>query len=105
MTPQFILLHRPGPTWKDGVPFLEQPGLQGHVDHFREIVAQGVVLAAGPFLDAAAGGMVLFRPGVAESRVLEIARSDPTVLSGLLEFELRPWFSAPWAGVLSSGAG
>ena len=102
MTPQYVLFHRPGPAWEPELPFLEQPGLQGHVDHFRRHAQEGRLLAAGPFIDAACGGMVLFKPEVTREQALEIAASDPTIRSGLLEYELRPWFSAPWAGRLAS---
>lgn len=104
MTPQFVLFHRPGPAWQAGVPFLQQPGLQGHVDHFRRFAQDGLMLAAGPFVDDGAGGMVLFKPGVTREHALEVAQSDPTIASGLLQFELRPWFSAPWAGVLANAS-
>jgi uncharacterized protein YciI len=101
MTPQFVLFHRPGAAWRAGVPFLEQAGLQGHVDHFKRYAQEGWLLAGGPFVDDACGGMVMFRPHITRDQAIEAAQSDPTVKSGLLEFELRPWFSAPWAGVLS----
>ena len=104
MTPGFVLIHRPGRAWQPGVPFLQQPGLQGHVDHFRRFAQEGKLLAGGPFLDEAAGGMVLFKPGVTRDEALAAATTDPTVESGLLDFDLRPWFAAPWAGVLANAA-
>jgi uncharacterized protein YciI len=102
MNPQFVLFHRPGRAWLPGVSFLEQPGLQGHVDHFRRCATEGLLLAGGPFLDEGGGGMVMFKAGVTQEQALQVARTDPTFESGLLEYELRPWFSAPWAGVITS---
>ncbi|MRD48507.1 hypothetical protein GHT07_14565 [Caenimonas koreensis DSM 17982] len=94
MQVQFVVFHRPGPAWVAGVPFREQPGLQAHVDHYRVQAAAGKSFGGGPFLDETSGGMMVFRVGVSREDVEAVASSDPTVMSGLLLFEVRPWFNA-----------
>jgi uncharacterized protein YciI len=88
---RFVVVHAPGPAWKPGVPPFEQPGLQGHVEHYRKALATGKLALGGPFLDPAGGGMMIATPGASEVEIREIAASDPTVESGLLTFEVRQW--------------
>ena len=56
--PQFryVVIHRPGPNWKPGVPAFEQPGLQAHVEYFATLLKAGKLTFGGPFMDDASGG-------------------------------------------------
>lgn len=88
---RFIVVHKPGPAWlRDRSPF-EQPGMQDHVAHYRQWQAQGRLTLGGPFLDGAAGGMMVPEPGLSEAEVQAFAQADPAVKSGVLTFEVRPW--------------
>jgi uncharacterized protein YciI len=91
---RYVVLHKPGPNWKHELPFFAQPGLQGHVDHYRKLLHAGKLSMGGPFMDEASGGMVITELGIAEAEVRQFAAEDPTVQSGLLTFEVRPWFPA-----------
>lgn len=88
---RFVVIHKPGPQWRAGVPMLEQPGLQAHVDHYRKLLTAGKLMLGGPFLDAAGGGMMIPTPQVTEAEMSAFAAADPAVLAGLLVFEIRPW--------------
>ncbi|MBT9500926.1 MAG: hypothetical protein IV092_06760 [Burkholderiaceae bacterium] len=88
---RYVVVHRPGPRWQADVPLFEQEGLQAHVEHYRQLLAQGKLALGGPFLDAAAGGMMIPAAGLDEAEILEFAKADPAVVSGLLTFELRQW--------------
>lgn len=88
---RFVVLHRPGPRWQAGVPLFEQPGLAEHIGHYREWLAQGKLMAGGPYLDDTAGGMMIPEPGVTEDDMRAFALRDPAVVSGLLTAEIRPW--------------
>jgi uncharacterized protein YciI len=88
---RFVVVHKPGPAWKPGVPVFEQPGLQQHVDHYRHALDAGKLALGGPFLDAGGGGMMIAAEGSSEAEVTALAQSDPTVQSGLLTFEVRQW--------------
>jgi uncharacterized protein YciI len=88
---QFVVVHSPGPTWKEGVPAFEQEGLRLHVAHYAELLKQGKLVMGGPFLDAKSGGIMVAEPGVSEQELRTFAAEDPAVKSGLLTFELRPW--------------
>ena len=89
-----VEVHKPGPSWKAGVPAFEQPGLQAHVEHFRRLLQEGKLLMGGPFMDGASGGMMLLEIGVSEAEITRFASEDPAVKSGLLVFEVRPWLAA-----------
>ena len=89
-----VVIHRPGPHWKPGVPAFEQPGLQAHVDHFRPLIDSGALVIGGPFMDDASGGMMICDPGMSREDVERFAAEDPTVRSGLLVCEIRPWLAA-----------
>lgn len=88
---RYVVMHQPGPRWQAGVPLFEQQGLQAHVDHYRQLLAQGRLALGGPFLDAAAGGMMVPTAGLGEAEIRAFAEADPAVVSGLLTFELRQW--------------
>ncbi|HSI57292.1 MAG TPA: hypothetical protein VLA16_07035 [Ideonella sp.] len=89
--PRFVVLHTPGPRWQAGVPLFEQEGLGEHIAHYRQWLVEGKLMAGGPFLDGAAGGMMIPEPGVTEDEVRDFAGRDPAVVAGLLKFEIRPW--------------
>jgi len=90
----YVVVHKPGPSWKAGVPAFEQPGLQAHVEHFRRLLQEGKLLMGGPFMDGASGGMMVPEIGVSEAEITKFASEDPAVKSGLLVFEVRPWLAA-----------
>ena len=88
---RFVVIHKPGPAWKPGVPMFEQEGLQQHVEHYRHVLGEGKLAIGGPFLDAIGGGFMIPESGVTEDDARRFAADDPTVKSGLLTFEIRPW--------------
>lgn len=89
-----VVLHSPGPAWKDGVDFREQPGVMGHVQHYAKLLEQGKLFRGGPFIDADSGGMMIAAEAVTREELEAFAASDPAVLSGLLSFEVRTWYVA-----------
>lgn len=88
---RFVIVHSPGPGWKPGLPIFEQEGVADHVAHFRQWLASGKLHLGGPFLDPAAGGMMIPAPGIAEAEIAAFANADPAVLTGLLRVEVRQW--------------
>ena len=91
---RYVVIHRPGPNWKVGVPAFEQPGLQAHVGYFASLLKAGKLTMGGPFMDEPSGGMMIPEAGISEAEIREFAAQDPTVKSGLLIFEVRPWMPA-----------
>lgn len=71
----------------------EQEGLGLHVAHYRTLLAADKLVIGGPFLDARGGGFMIATPGVGEEELRAFAAADPTVRSGLLTFEVRPWLA------------
>jgi hypothetical protein len=51
-------------------------------------------MIGGPFLDEASGGVMIPEPDVSEEEMRRFSDDDPTVKSGLLTFEIRPWLVA-----------
>ncbi|MFO1252795.1 MAG: hypothetical protein U1E77_17040 [Inhella sp.] len=88
---RYLVIHSPGPAWVAGRSPFEQPGIQAHIAHYRQWQQQGKLALGGPFMDAAAGGMMLPEPGIPAEEVEAFAKADPAVQSGLLKVELRPW--------------
>lgn len=93
-----VVFHSPGPRWVVGRSPFEQDGLQHHVAHYRPWLAAGKLALGGPFLDAAAGGMMIPAPGIDEAEIVAFAQSDPAVASGLLKVEVRTWLVGMKAG-------
>ena len=69
----------------------EQPGLELHIAHYKKLLEQGKLMAGGPFLDGAGGGMMIPESGHSEQEIAEFAKADPAVSAGLLTVEIRPW--------------
>jgi uncharacterized protein YciI len=88
---RFVVVHSPGPAWDASKSLFEQPGLQAHIEHYRQWQVQGKLELGGPFMDGAAGGMMLPVAGVPETEVRRFAAEDPAVKAGLLRAEVRPW--------------
>lgn len=85
-----VIIHHPGPAWQAGVPFKEQSGLQGHIDHYREMLKNGTLQLGGPFLDDS-GGMMISIAGASLEELKTFAQGDPAVKSGLLTADVKPW--------------
>lgn len=91
-----VFFHSPGPQWKSGVSFREQPGIEEHVAYMRDLLEQGLMVMGGPFLDDSGGMMVSRIPTLDEAR--RVASQDPGVESGLLRVEVRAWL-VPMASI------
>ena len=90
----FIVFHTPGPAWLPGVDFRQQPGVQDHVRHYSLLFEEGKLELGGPFLSPDSGGMMVTTKGVTREEIEAFAASDPAVMSELLLFEIRPWYTA-----------
>ena len=88
---RYVVIHTPGPKWVAGKSFFEQPGLDLHIAHYRQLLEQGKLMAGGPFPQGPAGGMMIPEPGLSEQEITAFANADPAVVSGLLIAEVRPW--------------
>ncbi|MFN0182498.1 MAG: YciI family protein [Aquabacterium sp.] len=88
---RYVVFHRPGPAWVAGKSPFEQPGMREHVEHFRQLHAEGKLTLGGPHMDGAGGGMMIPEPGMTQDEVTAFAAADPAVKSGLLMFQVRPW--------------
>jgi uncharacterized protein YciI len=91
---RFVVFHRPGPRWKHGVDFREQLNIGDHALYYRRLFEEGRLEMGGPFAAADSGGMMIPIDGVSEDEMRSFAAADPAVRSGLLEFEIRPWYVA-----------
>jgi uncharacterized protein YciI len=89
---RLVVLHTPGPKWKRGVDFREQPGVGAHVAHYAILMAQGRLEMGGPFLSDDNGGMMVATPDVSLDELEAFASADPAVKSGLLHYEIRTWY-------------
>jgi len=88
---RYVILHSPGPAWQLDKSMLEQPGVQEHVAHYRELLQAGKLALGGPHLDGKGGGMMIPTAGVSQEEITRFANDDPAVKSGLLVAEVRPW--------------
>lgn len=85
----FVLLHEPGPDWKPGVPYPQQPGLEAHVAFIRRLAAVGQLLIGGPFEDEEGGGLLVIRAESLE-QATTLANEDESI-GRLLQVTVRPW--------------
>ena len=81
-----VVFHSPGPNWKTGVGFREQPGIMEHVQHYAGFHENGKLLYGGPFTDADSGGMMVASDSVMREEIEEFPASDSAIIAGLLKF-------------------
>jgi len=91
---RYLIVHLPGPLWRAGVSFREQPGVQEHVAHYRKLHESGKLEKGGPFVEGALGGMMIPVAGLSKEELRRFAAQDPAVKAGLLNFELWGWHVA-----------
>ena len=88
------LLHRPGPNAPTDGSLFAASGFSDHVAFLERMRDAGLLVAAGPLLDATGDGMTVLRlPGpnrLDEARQLA-TRDDASVTSGFFTVEVRPW--------------
>jgi uncharacterized protein YciI len=74
-------------------PFEEiAPVVDAHRAYLRELHAQGVLLASGPFDPRTGGGLLLRVPDEGTAAALDRIRDgDPFTQQGLAQYELLPW--------------
>lgn len=90
---RYVVLHKPGPKWKYGIDFREQPGVGEHIQHYLKFHEQGKLELGGPFLIPDQGGMMVATKDVSQEELEAFAAADPAVQSGLLVYEIRPWMT------------
>lgn len=91
---RYVIFHRSGPKWQNGIDFRKQDGVGQHVQHYLQLHEQGKLELGGPFLLQDAGGMMVTTKDVSQDELEAFATSDPAVQSGLLVYEVRPRLTA-----------
>jgi uncharacterized protein YciI len=89
-----VVLHTPGPKWKKGIDFREQPGVMDHVSFYSKLQENGKLKMGGPYLDVDSGGMMVASDDVSRKELEELASKDPAIVTGLLHYEVRSWYIA-----------
>ncbi len=89
----FLVIYRPGPSWVQGKPLMEQP-LGEHGKYMLSLYTKGYLKSAGPFTDDAGGAMVLEVSGDVEAKA--IVADDPAIKSGVFRSEVHPWAPVEW---------
>jgi uncharacterized protein YciI/uncharacterized protein YndB with AHSA1/START domain len=88
------LLHRPGPNAPSVGSLFAAPGFHDHLAFLSRMRDAGLLVAAGPLLDAGGEGMTVLRlPGanrLDDARQLA-TQDDASVASGFFTVEVRPW--------------
>ena len=83
----YVVTQTPGPAWKAGVDFRNQP-LADHFQYWSHLQS-GPLVIGGPLLDGSGGMIILDVPSADAARA--IAAADPAVRTGLLIATVRPW--------------
>ena len=94
----FLVVYRPGPTFKAGKPLKEQD-LKAHGQYMLELYAQGVLLSGGGFADDSGGAWVASAADLTAAQAL--VQNDPAVRTGLFLYDLHPWRMVDWEKRLS----
>ncbi len=84
----FAVIYRTGPSWKPGVPLMQQD-IQPHIDHMMKMLNNGTLLLGGPFTDNSGGEAVIVARDMEEAKA--IISEDRAVQGGLLIPTIKQW--------------
>ena len=87
-TKYFFIIFKRGPKWIPGKSVREQH-LLNHAHFMQQLLDEGKLDFAGPFLDDQGGVAVLTVSSETEAR--EILAQEPSLLEGIFEAELHPF--------------
>ena len=92
-------LVRTGSAWEEKSALGEQRLVAEHMAYLGQLMEAGEVTQAGPVIGedqgpADDGLIAVIVYAVGAERAREIANDDPAVRSGLIQLDIRPWFTA-----------
>ena len=89
----FVIVHHRGRAWVDGVPYLKQPAIDGHIGFMQSLTERGLMVLGGPYTDPDPTGIVGMAIVRADSREAAeaLAAEDPTLATGLIDARVRGW--------------
>jgi uncharacterized protein YciI len=90
VTEWICFLHAPRENFAATMTEHEEQAFAEHFARLQFLVADGVLVLAGPTLGAVNTGIMIFEAPDAET-AWQIVRDDPTVLAGITTPELRPF--------------
>ncbi len=93
-TTTYLVVYKPGPSWRQGKPIAEQP-LKEHGQYILSLYVRGALKSAGPFSDNAGGAAVFEAADDEEAKA--VVAADPAVTSGVFVADLHPWGLVDWA--------
>ncbi len=83
-----IIRYRPGPAWIAGRP-VQQQNLRAHAAYIAGLLAEGRLIAAGPFAGSE-GGMAILRVA-SRAEADAILAADPAQRDGIMIGEVTGW--------------
>ncbi|HTU11209.1 MAG TPA: YciI family protein [Allosphingosinicella sp.] len=84
----FLLLFRPGPAWRAGVPMAQQD-LRDHAAYHARLVREGRSVAGGGYVGIEGGMAIVRAADRAEAEAMLAA--DPAIRNGVFAADLRQW--------------
>ena len=87
-----VVFHKKGPKWPEKGLNFDDPIALKHAKYYGKLFKEGMVLQGGPF-PGKAGGMMIFKKNASLDEVTRLAKSDPAIVSGVMEFEIKTWTS------------
>lgn len=84
----FLILFRPGPAWRAGVP-MRQQDLRAHAAYHDRLVREGRSVAGGGYVGEDGGLAIIRAANRAEAEAMLAA--DPAIRNGVFAAELRQW--------------
>lgn len=82
-----VILFTKGKAWKEGKPHWEQD-LEPHREHLIDRLRDRLI-TAGQYTDHTGGIVLTYIDSLDEAE--EIAKTDPAVIDGILDYEVHPW--------------
>jgi len=82
----YLIVFGPGPSWRPGVPFPQQPAADRHTAYMRTLHADGKHERGVPFADGS--GSVAFIRSATLAEAQHLVEEDPMVQAGVMNWRL-----------------
>jgi uncharacterized protein len=86
--PLYLLVYQKGPAWIEGKPIHEQK-LRDHLTYMQGLLAEGRLVAGGPFGNINGGMAILRVASIAEAEA--VLAKDPALLNGTFTGSVMEW--------------
>ena len=82
----YLILFAPGPSWRSGTPFPQQPAAESHAAYMRALHVAGTHERGVPLADGSGSVALVWAANLSEAQ--QLVERDPMVQAGVMTWRL-----------------